>query len=175
MTSFFQRRPRDRDSGLPNWMHTILRTAGIYNIVAGVAMMTLYHEGFKFLSLERTDFMMPIQLVGVLVAVFGVGYLMVDRNPHENQNVLYLGFLSKAIGPAVSLIYIAKGMLPLSFLIVLFFADTIYLYPFWKIYHRIERLDEEPGPITLKFPEPASQNARYETDSKPKRSRRKAA
>ena len=66
-------------SPLTPWMHGVLKFAGVYNIIAGLSMMIFYHEGFKSLGLPKPEFNMPIQLVGVLVAIFGIGYLLVDR------------------------------------------------------------------------------------------------
>ena len=125
------------ESSLSPWMHGLLKFAGVYNIVAGLSMMILYHEGFKALGLPKPEFNMPIQLVGVLVAIFGVGYLMVDRNPAENRNVLLLGLLSKFLGPMLAFFYVANGVLPVVMLVVLFFADIIYWVPFWLIYKRL--------------------------------------
>jgi CDP-diglyceride synthetase len=127
-------------------MHGLLRFAGVYNIVAGLSMMVLYHEGFKALGLPKPEFNMPIQLVGVLVAIFGVGYLMVDRNPVENRNVLLLGFLSKFLGPLLAFYYIANGQLPLIMLVVLFFADIMYWVPFGLIYRRLCKALRNSGP-----------------------------
>lgn len=115
-------------------MNAVLTIAGWYNIVAGLSMMVLYHEGFKMLGLEKPEMNLPIQLVGCLVATFGVGYLMVRRNPVENRNLLLLGFLSKLLGPLLAIGYIVEGSLPLTMLPILFFADLIYLVPFWMIY-----------------------------------------
>ena len=120
-------------------MHFLLKFAGIYNIIAGLCMMFFYHEGFKFLNVAKPELAMPIQLVGLLVAIFGVGYLMVDRNPAENRNVLFLGFLSKLLGPLLAIGHIASGNLPIVMLVVLFFADGIYLIPFWMIYRHLGR------------------------------------
>jgi len=122
---------------LSPWMHGLLKFAGVYNIAAGLSMMVLYHEGFKALGLPKPEFNMPIQLVGVLVAIFGAGYLMVDRNPVENRNVLLLGLLSKFLGPMLAFFYVANGVLPPVMLVVLFFADIIYWVPFWLIYRRL--------------------------------------
>ncbi len=133
-------------SPLSPWMHGLLRFAGVYNIVAGLSMMVLYHEGFKALGLPKPEFNMPIQLVGVLVAIFGVGYLMVDRNPVENRNVLLLGFLSKFLGPLLAFYYIANGQLPLIMLVVLFFADIMYWVPFGLIYRRLCKALRNSGP-----------------------------
>ena len=128
------------DSNLPNkfpaWWTVILRIAAVYNVIAGLAMMIFYHEGFQGLGLEKTSFNLPIQLVGMCVALFGVGYWIVSRNPLENRNVLFLGMLSKAIGPLLAIRYIVRGDLPLWILVVFFFADLIYLVPFWLIYSR---------------------------------------
>lgn len=119
------------------WMHGVLKFAGGYNIVAGLSMVLFYHEGFKSLGLEKPNFNLPIQLVGVLVAIFGIGYLIVDRSPARNRNVLLLGLLSKILGPLLALGYVADGTLPVVMLVVLFFADIVYWVPFWIIYRRL--------------------------------------
>lgn len=121
------------------WMHFILKFAGYYNLLAGASMMILYHEGYKMLGVAKPEFVLPIQLVGLLVALFGIGYLMVDRRPGLNGNVLWLGMMSKLLGPLLALPWIFSGTLPLGMLAVLFFADTIYVWPFWKIYQTISR------------------------------------
>ena len=122
---------------LSPWMHWLLRFAGGYNIVAGLSMMIFYHEGFKAIGVTKSEFNLPIQLVGMLVAVFGVGYLIVDRRPLDNHNILALGFFTKLLGPLMAIAYIAKGVLPLAMLLVLFVSDFVYLVPFYLIYRRI--------------------------------------
>ncbi len=125
---------------LNSWMHVLLKFAGGYNIIAGASMILFYHEGFKLLGIPKPEMSLPIQLVGLLVGLFGIGYLMVDKSPVENRNVLLLGFLSKLLGPLLAIGYVIKGDLPTSILPVLFFADTIYLIPFWMIYRRASNL-----------------------------------
>ena len=127
------------DSGFeshPAWWRPVLVFAAVYNLLAGFAMLIFYHEGFAGLELEKTSFNLPIQLVGMCVALFGIGYWIVSRNPVENRNVLLLGMLSKLIGPLLAIRYIMRGDLPAWILIVFFFADWIYLLPFWLIYSR---------------------------------------
>ena len=126
-------------SPLSNGLRFILKFAGYYNIVAGLAMVIFYHEGFRALGVPKPDFVLPIQLVGVLVAIFGVGYLIAERNPVENRNIVLLGFLSKLLGPLLAIMHIASGSLPIMMLAVLFFADGIYLIPFWIIYRQLSR------------------------------------
>ena len=128
---------------LKSWMHLLLKFAGGYNLIAGLSMILFYHEGFKLMGIPKPEFSLPIQLVGLLVGLFGIGYLMVDRAPVQNRNVLLLGFLSKLLGPMLAIGYVVKGDLPLSMIPVLFFADTIYLIPFWMIYRKASQLGRQ--------------------------------
>jgi len=140
-----------RRHALPKWMRSVLRFAGWYNIIAGIAMITLYHQGFKILGLPVPEVALPIQLAGILVAVFGVGYLMVDRRPVENRNIVFIGFLSKSLGPLLAFYYIAIGTLPLLMIPVLFFADLIYLIPFWMIWKRLGQYSiSQPHEVVVK-------------------------
>jgi hypothetical protein len=125
---------------LKPWMRWLLRFVGCYNLLAGFAMIVFYHEGFKMLGIDKPNLMLPLQLVGMLVALFGVGYLLVANNPLQNRNLLLLGFCSKALGSALGVGYVALGKLPVEFLILLFFADIMYLPPFVVILRRLYRI-----------------------------------
>ncbi len=129
-------------TALPRWMHFVLRLAGWYNIAAGLAMMIFYHEGYRLLGIAKPELTLPIQLVGMLVAMFGIAYLTVDRNPLENRNLLRMGFWSKTLGPILATGYIIAGVLPWSMLPVLLVADVVYLYPFYRIDQRIGQLSQ---------------------------------
>ncbi len=122
---------------LDRWMRRLLRFAGTFNLLAGLAMMVLYHEGFRLFGIEKPQFVMPIQLTGALVMLFGVGYHRVASRPLENYDLLELGFLSKFCGSLLGIYYVVFGPLPWFFLAFLFFADIIYLPPFWLILRRI--------------------------------------
>ena len=122
------------------WMKALLWFVGGYNALAGFSMLAFYHEGYQLLGLDKPDLVMPLQLVGILVALFGVGYWMVARDPLLNRNVLVLGFWSKALGSVLGIVYVLRGQLPAVFLVVLFFADIVYLLPFFLINRHLRRL-----------------------------------
>ncbi len=125
------------------WMTVLLRFAGVFNLLAGTGMIVFYHEGFKMLGVQKPDLALPVQVMGILVGLFGVGYLLVAANPVENRNILMLGFLSKAISSVAALWYVsplAAHPLPLWFAVVVFFSDIIYLPPFYVILRRLYRL-----------------------------------
>ena len=122
------------------WMRFLLIFAGYFNLMAGTCMFTFYHEGYRLLDIPKPELVLPVQVMGILVAMFGAGYLLVAQNPLENRHILLLGFWSKALSSALALSYVAGGELPLGFLPVLFFADIVYLPPFYMIMRRIYRL-----------------------------------
>jgi small multidrug resistance pump len=122
---------------LKPWMRRLLRFVGCYNLLAALTMLVFYHESFKFLGVPKPQLMLPVQLVGILVGLFGVGYLLVASNPIENRNLLTLGFLSKAFGSMLGVGYVVLGKLPPMFLVILIFADIVYLPPFWIIMRRL--------------------------------------
>lgn len=121
-------------------MRRLLWFVGGYNLLAGIAMICLYHEGYKLLGVQKPQLNLPVQLVGMLVALFGVGYWLVAANPIENRNLLMLGFWSKALGSLFGVYYVVVGKLPLFFLAVLFVSDIAYLPPFAIIMRRLYRL-----------------------------------
>lgn len=127
-------------SPLRPWMRFVLRFAGCFNLLAGACMICFYHEGYRLLGVRKPDLILPVQVVGILVALFGVGYHMVASNPVENRNLLLLGFLSKAISAAAALGYVLAGSVPWWFAVVVFFSDVIYLPPFYLIIRRLYRL-----------------------------------
>jgi hypothetical protein len=130
----------NRPANLPVWMRGVLWFAGGYNLLAGLSMIVFVHEGYKMLGFEKPALVMPSQLVGVLVMIFGIGYWLVARDPITNRNILLLGLLSKTFGPALSIYYVAVGKLPASFLLILLVCDLIYIPLFAIILRRLYQL-----------------------------------
>jgi len=133
------------DKPLLSWMRFVLRFAGTFNLLAGGSMIVFYHEGYKMVGVPKPELVLPVQIMGILVALFGVGYHCVASRPVQNRDLLLLGMLSKAISSAAALIYVAQGALPWHFAVTVFFADVIYVPPFWIIWRRLCRL-AQAGP-----------------------------
>ena len=125
------------------WMRYLLRFVAVYNVLAGITMLAFYHESFKFLGVPKPAMNLPIQLNGVLVILFGIGYWLTQRDPLDNRNLLRLGMWSKALGSLLGTYYVIAGKLPPVFLGLLFVSDIIYLPPFYIIQRRIDRLAAE--------------------------------
>jgi len=121
-------------------MRYLLRFAGIFNLLAGASMICLYHEGYKLLGVPKPQLVLPVQVMGILVGLFGVGYLLVAATPVENRNILMLGFWSKALSSTAAMYYVIVGKLPWSFVPVLFLSDVVYLPFFYVIFRRLDRM-----------------------------------
>lgn len=134
----------DREKPLLPWMKFVLRFVAVFNISAG-ALMTLGTNGaYQMIGMPDPEIDFPMKLVGILVALFGYGYYLVARHPLDNRNVLFLGMLSKGFGSLLGIYYMLRGKLPfLPFFPVLFFADIVYLVPFWLILRRLDRVTAE--------------------------------
>ncbi len=128
---------------LTKWMKFVLRFVAAYNIGAGLFMLIGYHEAYQIMGMPKPEINLPLQLVGILVGLFGVGYYLVAKNPIENRNILALGFCSKFLGSCLGTGYVLLGKLPLQFVAVYFFADVIYLPPFYIILQRLYALARE--------------------------------
>ena len=129
---------------LDPWMRRLLRFGGTFNLFAGLSMIVLYHEGYRLFDIQKPELVMPIQLTGVLVMLFGVGYHRIASRPIENYDLFLLGLLSKTGGSLLGIYYVFFGPLPWLFLVFLFFADIIYLPFFWLILKRIAAMRRSP-------------------------------
>jgi hypothetical protein len=128
---------------LKPWMRKLLIFAGGYNLLVGLNLCVFYHEMFKFFALPKPSLIMYVQLVGVLVALFGIGYWRVAARPIQNRDLLLLGFLSKLFGTLLGTGYVLLGKMPPIFLVILIFSDLVYLPFFWMILRRVYRIADE--------------------------------
>ena len=132
-------------SPLLPWMKLLLRFVACFNVGAGLMMLFGTRYAYRMIGMTKPDINFPLQLVGILVALFGWGYYLVARDPIRNRNVLMLGLWSKALGSVLGTYYILIGRLPWTFFFVFLFADIVYLPPFWAILKRIDSVEVEQG------------------------------
>ena len=108
-------------------------------VLAGINMLVFYHEASKVLGMEKPSPIMPFQLAGLVIGLFGVGYWLVQCRPLENRDLLWLGFWSKLLGPLLSIYHVLRGDLPWVFLPLVVVSDLVYLPLFYLIGKRLGR------------------------------------
>ena len=94
--------------------------AALYNIINSVTFILVSivaTDLFPFFVVEIPTSMIWLQLSLILIALLGVGYILVSRNISKNHGLVFIGGLAKLSFFLISLIYFFIG--DLNILIVL--------------------------------------------------------
>jgi len=118
----------------PRWMFFVLVIAGVYNIVWGTWVILFPTMSFAYSGMQKPD--VPLlypqlwQCIGMIVGVYGVGYIIAARDPVRHWPIVFVGFIGKVFGP----IGLAFGVLledtPTTALRTILLNDLIWWVPF---------------------------------------------
>ncbi|MEQ8786305.1 MAG: SelL-related redox protein [Pirellulaceae bacterium] len=114
----------------PVWVVSMLTAAGVYNLLWGVAVILFPAAIFEFTEIQPPRYPQIWQCVGMIVGVYGVGYLIAARDPCRHWPIVLVGLLGKVFGPIGFLFAAADGALPWSWGVVNIFNDLIWWLPF---------------------------------------------
>ena len=127
--SVMQARTPSSDRGdCPGWVRKWLVAAGLYNLLWGALVVAFPLAFFRLLSLDEPVYPQIWQCVGMIVGVYGIGYLVASRDPVRHWPIVLVGFLGKVFGPIGFLSAAARGELPWSFGATILTNDFIW-YP----------------------------------------------
>ncbi|MFK7882686.1 MAG: SelL-related redox protein [Phycisphaerales bacterium] len=114
----------------PRWMSRWLIAAGVYNLVWG-AITVLYPAWlFDLTGLAAPTYPFIWQCVGMIVGVYGIGYLAAARDPIRHWPIVLVGFLGKIFGPMGYAMGLIRGDVPPEFGVTLLTNDLIWWVPF---------------------------------------------
>lgn len=119
---------------IPKWTTWILVLSGIYNILWG-ALVTAFPKAF--LALGGFTNLEPITLtlmkgMGMMVAVYGLTYIVAAPNYLKYWPVVLAGFLARVFGPIGFLVNVQEGIFDWDIGIMIIFNDLIWL-PFYTV------------------------------------------
>ena len=120
----------DKASHALAWMKTCLLAAGIYNLTWGAAVILFPNAIFNFAAMELPTYPQIWQCVGMIVGVYGIGYLVAARDPFRHWPIVLVGFLGKVFGPIGFLQAAFVGDLPWRWGITILTNDLIWWLPF---------------------------------------------
>lgn len=123
----------------PAWQRCALLAAGVYNIVWGSWALFFPHAVFDIFELARPVWPQVWQCLGMVIGVYGVGYLIAARDPLRHWPIVLVGMLGKVFGPIGFVFYAMKGDFPWSWGVMLVFNDLIWWWPFGAILIRTIR------------------------------------
>jgi hypothetical protein len=122
-----------------------LVAAGIYNLLWGA--LTVLYPGWLFdlTGMDRPNYPFIWQCVGMIVGVYGIGYLAAARDPITHWPIVLVGFLGKIFGPLGYVMGVAKGEVPLAFGWTLPTNDLIWWVPFGLLLYHAWKAHQRPA------------------------------
>ena len=111
-------------------MGRVLWAAGIYNLVWGSVAAAFPVESFRALGMVPPNYPELWQCIGMIVGVYGVGYILAARAPYRHWPIVLVGLAGKVLGPLGFVQSYAAGRLPLAFGLHNITNDMIWWIPF---------------------------------------------
>jgi hypothetical protein len=122
--------PYDAREPQPAWVGRVLIAAGIYNLLWGAAVIPFPRAIFELSGIPAPRYPQIWQCVGMIVGVYGVGYLIAARDPCRHWPIVLVGLLGKVFGPIGFLSAALSGALPWTWGVTIIFNDLVWWLPF---------------------------------------------
>jgi AhpC/TSA antioxidant enzyme len=117
--------------------------AGVYNILWACFTIFAPTTLFSWAQIPPPNYPELWQCIGMIVGVYGVGYVIAGFDPLRHWPIVLVGFLGKIFGPIGFLDALMRGVFPLKFGWTIVTNDLIWWIPFFLIlraayreYHR---------------------------------------
>lgn len=126
----------------PRWISWALLLAGAYNVVWGLWVIIFPAHFWRLLALPQPNYPELWQCIGMIVGVYGVGYIIAARDPARHWLIVLVGLLGKVLGPIGLVLALLSGKLAPRFGAVNVFNDFVWWIPFtlalifaWRVNH----------------------------------------
>jgi peroxiredoxin len=123
----------DRTDGsvrVPRWLKAVLAAAGVYNLLWGASMVLFPHWLWDAVAATRPNYPELWQCIGMIVGVYGLGYLIAARDPLRHWPIVLVGLLGKVFGPIGFLQAVLAGTFPPAFGWTILTNDLLWWIPF---------------------------------------------
>ncbi|QEH37585.1 hypothetical protein OJF2_61760 [Aquisphaera giovannonii] len=131
-------------SASPTWARRWLLAAGVYNLAWGAATIAFPHLLFDVTGMERINYPEIWQCVGMIVGVYGVGYIAAAGDPRRHWPIVLVGLLGKIFGPIGFSVALLKGRFSPLFGLTILTNDLIWWIPFAMILRDAARQGRMP-------------------------------
>jgi len=118
------------ESQASGWMRAVLVAAGIYNLLWGTWVVLFPTALFRWGGMAPPNYPQIWQCVGMVVGVYGIGYLISACNPLRHWQIVFVGLLGKILGPIGMCWSVARGDLPTSMGWLCLTNDLLWWAPF---------------------------------------------
>ena len=118
---------------MPRWASRWLWAAGIYNLAWGSLAIAYPHLLFDLAGADRINYPEIWQCVGMIVGVYGIGYLIAAYDSRTHWPIVLVGLLGKIFGPIGFAVALMRGTFPPLFGLTILTNDLIWWVPFTMI------------------------------------------
>lgn len=118
------------------WMKMVLISAGIYNIVWGAYTIIWPNSYFELAGMKAANYPEIWQCVGMIVGVYGIGYIIAAFDPYKHWPIILVGLLGKVLGPFGYINGYYKGTFTLEAGLTNITNDLIWWIPFTIILYK---------------------------------------
>ncbi|MEN0111751.1 MAG: AhpC/TSA family protein [Planctomycetota bacterium] len=115
------------------WMKWVLLAAGAYNLAWGLFSIAAPNALFEWAGMDPPRYAELWQCIGMIVGVYGIGYIAAAFDPLRHWPIVLVGFLGKIFGPIGFAGALLKGTLPPAFGATIITNDLIWWAPFAMI------------------------------------------
>jgi len=147
--------------GTSSWMTYTLWFAGIYNVLAGLLAVSFTSSLLGWLSLEQPLYPGIWRFAGMLVAIYGVGFLVAARDPIRHWPIVLVGLMTKILGPVLFVAGVNPGGVPWGAGAAVLINDALWWVPFCLILREAYR--DHIGGVRTASPEIQRMALRRET------------
>ncbi len=112
------------------WAFWWLWAAGVYNIAWGGIVVLFPALLFDLVGMEQPRYPQLWQCVGMIVGVYGVGYIIAARDHRRHWPIVLVGLLGKVFGPLGFAQAVLAGDLPPAFGVTILTNDLVWWIPF---------------------------------------------
>lgn len=147
-----------------SWMRWVLVAAGVYNLAWGAWVVAYPSALFWWAGMAPPLYPSIWQCVGMIVGVYGIGYLAAARDPTRHWPIVLVGLLGKVLGPLGFAAAASKGELPWAFGWTILTNDLIWWGPFaailWAAARRAGAPTKPAAPLHRALAEARDQHGR---------------
>ena len=139
---------------IPTWVTASLKLAGWYNLVWGGLVVVFPNLFFRISGWQdRPAEPFIWQALGMVIGVYGVGYLISANNPIQHWPIILVGLLGKVLGPIGFLFALWQDAAWLSLIWMIVLNDLIW-WPSFCAALWIAARENQPG-MTVDYEKPA--------------------
>lgn len=147
-------------------MSRVLLLAGAYNLLWGGFVVLMPAALFSWAGMEQPRYPELWQCIGMIVGVYGIGYIAAAANPAGHWPIVLVGFAGKVFGPIGFAMALMNGRFAADFAWVILFNDLIWWVPFGLMLLHARRRALEHSTVINRAPEEAESMLEQATTQK---------